>query len=251
MIKLFITDLDGCVTDPFFTPDWEAFSKIREYNLHSKDDSTIPPLSICTGRPMPYAEAIAQVLGIRIPFVFESGGGMYDVANNKITWTPALTDEAKKQVLEIKEWSNKHLIKAYKGSIPEFAKFTDIGIIHQNTNEVNEMYEKSVEYISTNYELFEVHNTEVSVNIILKQANKGEGIKMLCKHFGLGLDEVAYIGDSSGDVPGLKIVGTPFAPINAAKVTKDVAEVLEGRSTHAVVQAYEKIIEMNREGRGD
>lgn len=248
MIKLFITDLDGCMTDPFITPDWDAYTQIRALNLASKTDDSVPPLSICTGRPMPYAEAQAQILGIRIPFVFESGGGMYDVAENKLTWSPALTDQAKIDVLEIKDWSKEHLIKPYKGAISEFAKFTDIGIIHQNTSTIDEMYDMSVEYISKNYKLFEVHKTEVSVNIILKKANKGEGIKMLCNYFGLELTEVAYIGDSSGDIPGLKIVGMPFAPSNAAQITKDVAEVTVERSTNGVLEAYHKIIERNLSG---
>lgn len=248
MIKLFITDLDGCMTDPFVTPNWDAYSKIRALNLASKDDESVPPLSICTGRPMPYAEAQAQILGIRIPFVFESGGGMYDVAENKLTWSPALTDQAKKEVLEIKEWSKQHLIKPYNSAISEFAKFTDIGIIHQDTPTIEEMYEKSVKHISKNYELFEVHKTIVSVNIILKKANKGEGIKMLCSHFGLQLNEVAYIGDSSGDIPGLKIVGMPFAPSNAAQMVKDVAEVTTEPSTKGVLEAYHKIIERNVSG---
>lgn len=246
MIKLFVTDLDGCVTDPFVTPDWEAYSKLRELNLASKEDESIPPLTICTGRPMPYAEAQAQILGIRLPFVFESGGGMYDVASNKITWTTFLDDEAKRQVQDIKEWTKKEIIDKYDSAISEFAKFTDIGIIHQDTPTINEMAEKCREYIQANYDRFEVHKTEVSVNIILKKANKGEGMKMLANHFDLGLEEMAYIGDSSGDVPGLKLVGMPFAPSNAAQITKDVAEVTENKSTKGVVEAYLKIIERNR-----
>ncbi len=246
MIKLFITDLDGCVTDPFITPDWEAYTKLRELNLASKNDDTIPPLSICTGRPMPYAEAQAQILGIRIPFVFESGGGMYDVEKNKITWTPDLDEEAKAQVQQIKAWTQKNIIKKYDSAISEFAKFTDIGIIHQDTPTINEMAEKCEEYISANYERFEVHKTIVSVNIILRKANKGEGIKMLANHFELKPEELAYIGDSSGDVPGLKIVGMPFAPSNAAQVAKEVAEVTKERATKGVVKAYQKIIERNR-----
>lgn len=246
MIKLFITDLDGCMTDPFITPDWEAYSKVRALNLKSADDASIPPLTICTGRPMPYAEAMAQILGVELPFVFESGGGMYDVKNNKITWTPSLTEEVTEQVNEIKRWSQENLIAKHPGSIPEFAKYTDIGIIHQDASVIDEINQRSIEYISEKYPLFEVHYTPVSVNIILKKANKGQGIAMLCNELGLNLDEVAYIGDSSGDVPGLKIVGFPFAPSNAADSTKAVAKVTKGRATFGVLEAYNSLIEHNR-----
>lgn len=246
MIKLFITDLDGCVTDPFTTPDWDAFSKIRELNLESENDLTIPPLSICTGRPMPYAEAMAQILGIKLPFIFESGGGMYDVVRNELIWTSALNQEKEEEIDEIKKWGRKIISEKYPTSIPEFAKHTDIGFINPDTSMIERIFQESIELVTEHFDSFEVHNTPVSVNIILKKANKGEGIKMLCKHLGYDLSEVAYIGDSSGDVPGLKIVGAPFAPNNAAKVAKDVAEVVQGNSTNGVLEAYFKIIERNR-----
>lgn len=247
MIKLFITDLDGCVTDPFITPRWNFFSQIRALNLRSEDDLRIPRLTICTGRPMPYAEAMAQVLGIRLPFLFESGGGMYDVQKNQLMWTPALTKEREREVNEIKEWARVHLIEKYPSSIPEFAKFTDIGVINPDSDIINEITALSREYISANYEHFEVHHTEVSVNIILRQANKGEGIKWICRHLGYELNEVAYIGDSSGDIPGLRIVGQPFAPANAAPKVKQVARVMQGTSTEGVLQAYQLLVQFNQE----
>jgi hydroxymethylpyrimidine pyrophosphatase-like HAD family hydrolase len=248
MIKLFITDLDGCVSDPFITPDWRAFSDIRELNIQSVDDPDIPMLSICTGRPMPYAEAVAQMLGIRIPFIFESGGGMYDVVQNKLTWTPALTPDIRRQVEEIKEWAMTHIMKSYPRSIPEFAKFTDIGIINPDTPTILKIFDESERFIAQGYPDFMVHRTEVSVNIILRQANKGEGIRMLCNELGYHLSEVAYIGDSSGDIAGLEIVGRSFAPANAAPEAKAAAqEVTRGRSTKGVIEAYYSLLVQNLE----
>ncbi len=245
MIKLFITDLDGCITDPFVTPDWKTFSKVRQLNLNSHFDFNIPPLTICTGRPMPYAEAMAQILGIRLPFLFESGGGMYDVEKNELTWNPALTKEREDEVVEIKAWAKEHLIERFPSSIAEFAKFTDIGVINPDSSVIYKSRDLAEEFISANYPHFEVHFTEVSVNIILKKANKGEGIKMICEHLGFDLSEVAYIGDSSGDIPGLKIVKLPFAPANASPPVKEITHVLKGKSTDGVLEAYHAIIEYN------
>ena len=59
-ILLFVTDLDGCMTVPFETQHWPDYTQIRALQLQSQDDPSIPPMSICTGRPMPYAEAQAQ-----------------------------------------------------------------------------------------------------------------------------------------------------------------------------------------------
>lgn len=246
MIKLFITDLDGCVTDPFTTPDWDAFSKIRELNLESQNNPLIPPLTICTGRPMPYAEAMAQILGIELPFIFESGGGMYDVIKNDLIWNPCLSQEREAEIQELKKWGRKIISDKYPSSIAEFAKHTDIGFINPDTSIIEHIFKEAEELIGNGFEAFEVHSTPVSVNIILKDANKGKGIRMLCEYLGLDLEEVAYIGDSSGDVPGLKIVKAAFAPSNAAKVAKDVAEVVQANSTEGVLEAYRKIIERNK-----
>lgn len=250
MIKLFITDLDGCMSDPFITPNWEAFSQIRQLNLNSSAENAIPPLTICTGRPMPYAEAMAQVLGIRLPFLFESGGGMYDVVSNTLSWNPALTKEREQEVLEIKAWAKELFLDKFPSCIPEFTKFTDIGVINPDIKVIYEIKEIAKEYIEKNYPHFEVHFTEVSINIILKKANKGHGIRWICDHFGYELDEVAYIGDSSGDVPGLSIVGLPFGPANAADSVKNVpgVTITNEKSTKGVLEAYHAIIKANLEG---
>ena len=97
---------------------------------------------------MPYAEAMAQILGIRLPFLFESGGGMYDVNKNMLTWNVALTKEREKEVTEIKAWAKKHLIDTYPSSIAEFAKFTDIGIINADSAIIYEIRDKAEEFIS-------------------------------------------------------------------------------------------------------
>ncbi|MEX2603050.1 MAG: HAD family hydrolase [Gracilimonas sp.] len=246
MIKLFITDLDGCITHPFLSPDWEVISRIKELSLLSKEDETVPALTICSGRPFPYVEAVGQWLDIDAPMVFESGGGMYDIKTNEITWNPHFGDEAKKAVGEIKEWLTSTLIKNYKGTYPEFAKYTDAGLVNPDSAKIAIMHDEVLNYVGKRYPMFEVHATDISVNIILKKANKGEGIKFLCKLLNLELDEVAYIGDSSGDIPGLEIVGKSFAPQNARSYVKNIVDEVTAEATKGVLEAYNQLIEYNR-----
>jgi len=246
MIKLFITDLDGCISYPFKTPDWEAVSEIKRLNNISKSDKTVPPLSICTGRPLPYAEAVAQWLDIDLPFIFESGGGSYDVSKNLLSWHPSVDDETQTSIREIKDWLQQVIIKNYSGTIPEFAKHTDAGLINPDSSKIDHIYRDVKAYIANNYPDFEVHHTDVSVNIFSTTTNKGKGITWLCKTLGLKLDEVAYIGDTSGDIPGLSIVGYPFAPLNARDSVKEIAEVIPYEATKAVLNVYEKLIRINK-----
>lgn len=245
-ILLFVTDLDGCMTMPFEIPYWPDYTQIRTLQLQSQDDPSIPPMSICTGRPMPYAEAQAQFLGIRYPFVFESGGGLYDLTTNTLTWNPTVTDALTSDIEGIRAWVYDEIFPNFPGSIPEFAKFTDVGLIHRDKIVIDEIHTLATKKISQEYPHFEVHKTDVSVNIIVKKANKGEGLAYLSKMLEVDLSEMAYIGDSSGDIPGLERVGMAFAPSNAHETVKEVAHLVTSRpSTAGVLEAYHWIIQHN------
>lgn len=58
---------------PFIPPKWEIITELKELNELSKTDETVPPLTICTGRPMPYAEAVYQWMGMYKPFCLKAG----------------------------------------------------------------------------------------------------------------------------------------------------------------------------------
>lgn len=246
MIKLFITDLDGCLTSPFKKPDWELLSQIRRLNEQSKHDGAVPPLAICSGRPLPYVEAVAQWLGINHPVVFESGG-VYELETNKVHFLSAFDQEAQSQVEELKVWLQENIISRYPDMILEFTKRMDAGLIHLEKGTIDEVYPTVAEYVDQNYAHFEVHRTEVSINVIPSDNNKESGIRRLCQMMNIETREAAYIGDSSGDIPGLKIVGKPFAPLNASADVKEEAQVLEAEVTNAVLMAYRQIIKTNRE----
>lgn len=248
MIKLFITDLDGCLAHPFETPDWEAITRIRELNHKSRDNEEIPPLTICSGRPFPYVEALAQWLSVEHPVLFESGGGMYRFEDNLLEWHPCFDEEARNSISEIKEWLETTVIRNYSGTIPEFSKFTDAGLVNPDPHKIARMHKEIEHFIGRNYPMFQVYDTDVSVNIILKEANKGAGIRFLCDKLGLDLSEVAYIGDSGGDIPALEIVGRAYAPVNAKDYTKAVVHKVTGEATHGVLEAYEDIIASNLNG---
>lgn len=246
MIKLFVSDLDGCIAHPFYSPDWDAISQIKKLNNLSKTNPEIPPLTICSGRPLPFVEAVAQWLDVDSPMIFESGGGMYNFTDNKLKWNPHFDDAARNSIIEIKHWLENEVIVHHPGTIPEFTKFTDAGLINPDSSKIRIMHKEILNHIHQNYSSFEVHDTEVSVNVILKKTNKAEGIRLLCSELGLEPDEIAYIGDSSGDVPALEIVGKSFAPINATSHVKKTVDLVTEEATHGVLEAYHHIIEYNK-----
>jgi HAD superfamily hydrolase (TIGR01484 family) len=250
MIQLFVLDIDGCITHPFQTPHWESISEIRELNRQSRNRKEIPPLTLCTGRPMPYAEAVAQWLDIRLPFVFESAG-LYHWEGNRIQ--TILDKGAKsengrllKPIEEIKKWLTEQVLPEYPDIILEFSKIMDAGVVSPDREQIDRIYEQIMEHTRSHYPDLEVHRTEISVNTLLAGNNKGTGFRLLSDELGIPFENMAYIGDSEGDLPALEKVKMPFAPSNAIDRVKNVAEVMPFETSQAVLEAYKRIIETNK-----
>lgn len=272
-IELFVADIDGCLTYPFQAPDWALLTAIRELNRQSLHDPHIPPITLCTGRPLPYAESVAQWLDIRHPFVFESAG-LYDPRANRM-WTgvPGIARRERIQagvehseneelvipmerligspllepIARMKNWLTQDLIPRYPGALLEFTKLMDAGIVSMDAEGIRRMLPEIKERVREDSGL-EVHDTEVSVNILISGNNKEMGLRLISRETGIPLDRIAYIGDSNGDLPAFGVAGSSHAPANAAQVVKAIPHIMqmEGEVTLAVLQTYEWIVERNR-----
>ncbi len=245
MTKLFITDIDGCLMEPMRVPDWKILAEIKTLNEQSENHPEIPPLTICTGRPMPYAEAVAQWMGVDLPIVFESAG-VFFLDDYRVSLEGAFNSDAERQVGELKKWLKDEIAATFQGMMPEFTKVMDAGLVHPKEEVIMQALPRVEEYVEENYPEFEVHWTDVSINILLKGNTKRTGIRKLSELQQVDPSETAYIGDSSGDISGLEIVGRAFAPENAADAVKNIAEVIPHESTRAVLEAYRRVIKENK-----
>lgn len=245
MIKLFVTDLDGCISYPFRSPKWDAVQKIREYNIQSRTDDSIPPLTICTGRPYPYAEAVAQWLDVRHPFVFESAG-LYHWDGNRIETALNGSEKELQPIHEMKKWIKDHILPIYPTANIEFTKMMDAGIVTPHRNVVDEVLPLIERKVLEDYPGLVVHWTDVSVNVLMPGNDKLQGMKLLAESQQISLDNIAYIGDTGGDIQALKHTGLAYSPKNATRGVKEVSRNLDYETTDAVLEAYRQVIEYNR-----
>lgn len=245
MIKLFVTDLDGCISHPFKTPKWNNVQQIRQLNIDSRHSNVIPPLSICTGRPHPYAEAVAQWLDVQIPFVFESAG-LYHWEGNRVETALDDLTTGLEPIVQLKKWIKEQILPEFPSAIIEFSKMMDAGIVSPDKTVIEEILPIVSEKISTDYPDLEIHTTDISINILMPGNNKLQGMKLLAKTMKVGLHEIAYIGDTGGDIPALEGVKKPFSPSNATRAVKDVSENLAQETSGAVLEAYKRVIEYNK-----
>jgi Cof subfamily protein (haloacid dehalogenase superfamily) len=59
-----------------------------------------------------------------------------------------------------------------------------------------------------------------------KGVDKGSAVQKICDYFGVGLEDAIAFGDSSNDLPMLKVAGTGVAMGNAAPSVKKTADVV-------------------------
>ena len=60
-------------------------------------------------------------------------------------------------------------------------------------------------------------------HVILGVDDKEAALRGLCRDLGIGLSDVAHMGDDLNDVPVLRIVGCPLSVANGASEAKDAA----------------------------
>ena len=245
MIKLFVTDLDGCISHPFKTPNWNNVEKIRSLNIESRTSDIIPPLTICTGRPYPYAEAVAQWLDVRLPFVFESAG-LYHWNGNRVETALNSLQNDLEPIFAMKAWIRSLVLPDFPTANIEFSKMMDAGIVAPEKEVIDSIIPLVQKKIEADFPLLEMHTTDISVNILMPGNNKLQGMKLLGESQDVLLSEIAYIGDTGGDVPALKEVKMPFSPSNATRAVKDVSKNIDAETSAAVLIAYEKVIEYNK-----
>ncbi len=245
MIKLFVTDLDGCISEPFETPDWDSINTIRELNQQSRESDWIPPLTICTGRPFPYAEAVAQWLDVQLPFVFESAG-LFHWDGHRFETAVDIANGGLEPITIMKKWITEEVLPQYSGVNLEFSKMMDAGVVSADREAIQKIHQQILNKVETDFPGLEVHATDVSVNTLMPGNDKLQGFKLLSRALKLSFEEMAYIGDTSGDVPALKQVKLPFVPKNAHDIAKEYGEVLNVSTTEAVLEAYRRIISYNQ-----
>ena len=248
MVKLFVSDIDGCLATPYEAYDLVGFSTFRRFvddaGLPTEEHPT-PAVSICSGRPYPYVEAITQALDITVPVLFEGGGGRFDPVAAQTTWNPALTDEVEAEIEEVRHWFVTECVPGTKMSI-DHAKRTQAGVVSPDPQEIADLRPRTEAFVSENVPDLRVFSTDVSIDVVPPGITKRSGLEWLTDHLGVDMSETAYIGDTDSDLGALSAVGTSFAPANAdEEVLRTVDHVTDGAVLDGTLEAYRWCLDQN------
>ena len=219
-----------------------TLARLAELNRASRHDDDVPALTLLTGRPHGYVDALSQALSITLPMSFENGVGLATRDPYRFWLDPRAAEGrgALRLFAEAVEVSDHLTLQPGKvASLSVFPKQSDRDLIDLTTE-----LQGVLERLALDLEL---DPSTDCVNVLVPGVTKQTGFAWLCNEMRVPPGQVAGIGDSVGDVAWLADCGVSFAPANAVDAVKTAAtHVSERQDVGAVVEAYERLIETNR-----
>ncbi|MBA3035104.1 MAG: HAD-IIB family hydrolase [Desulfobacterium sp.] len=247
MIKLIVCDIEGCLTPGKGKPlNLDALKAIRQYNRESKKQKQVPPITLCTGRSLPYVEAMMQAIEGYIPAISENGACLYYPAEDDYQLHPLITPQTKKQMAEAKNIIHEEIITNFKAKF-EWGKDFVISINPPQNILINDFF-KIVQDILERHSIdVNITHSASAIDITPKGIDKFTGLQFLLEKLQMGPEEIAGIGDTKGDFPVLKNVGFSAAPNNATNEVKQIVNyVSDYENGDGVVDIIKHCILLNQ-----
>jgi hydroxymethylpyrimidine pyrophosphatase-like HAD family hydrolase len=223
MIRLIVADVDGVLSPGEAAPfDFAVLQGLAEVNDRARHAPQHPAITLCTGRPAPYVEVLMQAIHGFYPAIYEHGAGLYMPAPYGFKAHPALTPVVQAQLMELHALLYDALVAtnlAYfqPGKSASFSLFARAGV---TLPEVARTAERLTHQWGDAF-LVEVGAT--CVNVMVRGLDKAEGVRWLARETGIPMHAMAGVGDATGDILFMQLVGWSAAPANAQAAVKQMA----------------------------
>ena len=198
--ELVITDVDGClIPEAPISFDSETLLRIATYQREAEERRDRPRLTVCTGRPQPFAEAICRLLGnSTVPCVAENGVWLYHPGTNEYTIEPRITDDDRKAVSGAED----ALMRRFGplGFTIQPGKSASVSLYHQDREQLLAAVPRVREIVEEEGWPLRISTTVRYINCDLKHVSKATGIDRLLSMFPVPKARLAGIGDTAGDL---------------------------------------------------
>ena len=265
MIPLVILDLDGTVIDSSNQVSsciWQAIDKVRSAGMR---------LAVCTGRPrVGLARRIAERIGPKTPHIFQSGammvyadGEIIELHALKEVSTRALIAHAREYNLVLELYTptalyverRTRLSEAHAAMIGASAIVRNLEDVAENEPVVRTQWVVPVEQgpLATSLALPGAQfSTAVSpalkntlfISATAKGVSKGSALRALVENQKMSLKNVMAIGDSTGDLPMLDLVGHPVVMAEAPTTMRERFFTVGSVEACGVAEALERALEL-------
>lgn len=244
-ISLIVTDVDGCLTEERSKPfDLALITKIKEFNDQARENPGVfPPITLCTGRPQPYAEALLKTIGAPVPAITENGGLIFDLSQNTYDYDENFTSEWALKIAELRQIVISQLVPKIPVEIQP-GKETHLTLITENPKQTRILLEAQ---LNSHLDDFLIDETESHLNIVPRIFDKGTGFKRFVELSQYPAAEIAAVGDAPADLAFIKLAGFAFCPGNAsAEVKAQCDYVAKASYTAGLIEIIEKCVAFNR-----
>jgi hydroxymethylpyrimidine pyrophosphatase-like HAD family hydrolase len=221
-----ICDIDGCLAPESAAPmDTAALAEIAEHNRLAQERGDRPVMTLCSGRPQPFVEAMCRLLGNHtLPVVAENGVWLYHPADNRYDRDPGITAADLRTVQAAREWVEDEL--GPRGVVMQPGKAASISLYHPDTAFLRSLEAPVREEFARRGWGLRVSMTWLYINCDLAHVSKATGIDRLLAHTGLERHRLAGIGDTPSDLAIAQRVAFFACPANAAPEIKQRADMV-------------------------
>lgn len=243
LIKVYACDIDGCLAAAAHADyDLELLGRMADHNRRSGSDETVPALTLVTGRPHAYVDAVTQLLAIDLPVSFENGAGLA----TRRPYRAWLRDDLGSAVGELKAFGE--VVEQRPGLTLQLGKEASLSVFPLEVGRDLDDLEREVRDLLDDggFSLLLDPSTDC-VNVLVPGVDKRSGFDWLLEELGVDARAVAGIGDSVGDLGWLQRCAVSIAPANAVPEVRAGAHLkLNGQDVAAALAGYEELIAANR-----
>jgi len=224
-----VCDIDGCLGPESAAPvDAESLARLAAHNRAAITRTDRPLVTLCSGRPLPYAEAIARMIhNDALPVVCENGVWLWDPRDNTFHRDPAITPSDQHAVAEATRWIEQEL--GPERVVIQPGKSASISIWHPDTAFLFGLIPMIRATIADRSWPFRVSTTVAWINIDLAHVSKSTGLRRLIERTHLRKERLAGIGDSASDLAMLEHCAFFACPANAAPEARARANYISPR----------------------
>jgi len=223
-IRLIVSDIDGCLGPGEGRPyDLGVLGRVADWNRRAKAGEGVPPVTLCSGRPAGYVDAMMQAIAGYLPAVFENGGGLYYPEGYRFAWNPALAPGARAMMRRARDLVEEQVIRPGLAHLQP-GKETAVTLLPTPGHTLDEVGLAVSAALQGEALPCRVEVSVSTVGLWLDGIDKGSGVRWLARETGISLAEMAGVTDTWDDLPFLRIVGFRAAPANADPEVKESAE---------------------------
>lgn len=226
-IKLLLFDVDGVLTEGEARKlDLDLFKMLARLNERSRQDSSFPAATLCTGRPAPYVEVLLQAIDGYLPAIFENGAGLYVPETYSFLPHPNLDGNdpaADGPIVPVRRRLADTLVRRGVAYFQPGKEHT-LSLFATDPGQTKRLHEESDAALGELRQTVDYLYSPSCLNILPRGMHKGKGVEFLADYSGYALDDMLGVGDSDVDIPFLRAIGYSAAPSNANERVKEVAQ---------------------------